>query len=372
MMAARPTTSRSTATKVPARPSGSSTPQVRDFAAPSTGFAIEWDVRTIYDFLFSLSGEGPKAADLSEADRAWLDDARGRLPDDVRDEFGGIFASELGIYMASLAVERPDLQTIDQFVDALEAIPTDALLQVLLCDLMRDPELGALTTRAVTGDAEAIEGLREAIPEHKSAIQTLLIDPADAQRKLVRALRAWAVLFPEVEPHVSSIIERDHALRAGDRGTYTGSDLIERTTGGIRWLPEVGIRRVVLAPSYFSRPYNFLLAGEDWRFFGYPVADEALEAADRLAPPAAVIRLHRALGDETRLRILKLLVSQDLYLTEIAQHLDLSKPTIKHHLAQLRAAGLVTVVEAGSVIYYTLRRERVAAASADLERFLSA
>ena len=48
-------------------------------------------------------------------------------------------------------------------------------------------------------------------------------------------------------------------------------DLIERTTGGIRWLPEAGVRRVILAPSYFSRPYNFLMSASDWRFFGYPV-----------------------------------------------------------------------------------------------------
>ena len=130
--------------------------------------------------------------------------------------------------------------------------------------------------------------------------------------------------------------------------------------------PEVSIRRVILAPTYFSRPYNILLAGPDWRFFAYPVADDALEAEDRLAPPPAVVRLHRALGDETRLRILKLLAGQDLYLTEIAQQLDLSKPTIKHHLALLRAAGLVTVVEAGTVIYYSLRRDRIEAASADL------
>ena len=32
------------------------TPQVRDFASPSSGFVIEWDVRPAYDFLFSLRG----------------------------------------------------------------------------------------------------------------------------------------------------------------------------------------------------------------------------------------------------------------------------------------------------------------------------
>ena len=159
-------------------------------------------------------------------------------------------------------------------------------------------------------------------------------------------------------------------MRATERGAYKAAELIEHTTGGIRWLPEVGVRRVILAPTYFSRPYNILLAGPDWRFFAYPVADDALEAEDRLAPPQAVVRLHRALGDETRLRILKLLAAQDLYLTEIAQQLELSKPTIKHHLAQLRAAGLVTVIEAGTVIYYSLRKDRIESASTELARFL--
>ena len=372
MMAARPTTSRTTATTVPARPAGSPAPQVRDFASPSSGFVIEWDVRPVYDFLFSLGGEGVRSADLSEEDRAWLADARSRLPDDVRPDYEAMFGAEMGIYVAALAVERPELRTVESFVAEVERISTDDLMRAVLCDLERDPDLGDLVAKATTGDAEAIDALREALPDHKNALQLLLTDPADAHRRIARVVAAWATLFAEIEPHVTAIIERDHALRAADRGAYGGSDLIERTTGGIRWLPEVGIKRVILAPSYFSRPYNYLLAGEGWRFFGYPVGDEALEAADRLAPPAAVVRLHRALGDETRLRILKLLVSQDLYLTEIAQQLDLSKPTIKHHLAQLRAAGLVTVVEAGSVIYYTLRKDRIASASAELERFLSA
>ena len=83
-----------------------------------------------------------------------------------------------------------------------------------------------------------------------------------------------------------------------------------------------------------------------------------------------MLRLHRALGDGTRLRILKLLAERDLYLTEIAQQLELSKPTIKHHLAQLRAAGLLTIIESGAVVYYSLRKARLDDATVDLKRFL--
>jgi DNA-binding transcriptional ArsR family regulator len=50
--------------------------------------------------------------------------------------------------------------------------------------------------------------------------------------------------------------------------------------------------------------------------------------------------------------------------------LELSKPTIKHHLALLRSAGLVTITESGTVVYYSLRRNRLDDASADIKRFL--
>ena len=130
------------------------------------------------------------------------------------------------------------------------------------------------------------------------------------------------------------------------------------------------MRRVILAPSYFSRPYNYLLGGDGWRLFGYPIADAVLDGADPSAPPLAVVRLHRALGDDTRLRMLKLLSSRDWYLTEIAQQLELSKPTIKHHLILLRAAGLVTLTEEGGLSYYSLRRATIKTIGDSLREFL--
>jgi DNA-binding transcriptional ArsR family regulator len=184
-------------------------------------------------------------------------------------------------------------------------------------------------------------------------------------------MHAWLPQYLEIEPRVREIIERDARLRAPDVATLRPPELIERTTAGVRWLSEPGVRRVVLAPSFLVRPYNFTFAGADWRLFIYPVADTALEPHDPLAPPTSLLRLHRALGDETRLRVLRLLRDRDMYLTEIAERLELSKPTIKHHLAQLRAAGLVTLTEEGGLSYYSLRRERLADASAELIRYLA-
>jgi DNA-binding transcriptional ArsR family regulator len=228
----------------------------------------------------------------------------------------------------------------------------------------------------MAGDEAAIEALVAREAEHRyhsnrDAIAALYRNPVSGVEPARAVLRAWLPRFQEIEPRVASMIERDYRDRASDRGTLGPVDLVERTTGGIRSLFEPGIRRVILAPSYFSRPYNFVLSGADWRMFAYPIADGAIDGRDPLAPPQSVVRLHRALGDETRLRILKLLSTRDWYLSEIAQQLELSKPTIKHHLALLRSAGLVTLTEEGSLSYYSLRRDRVVDATAELQGFLS-
>ena len=39
-------------------------------------------------------------------------------------------------------------------------------------------------------------------------------------------------------------------------------------------------------------------------------------------------------------------------------------------MIQLRAAGLVTITDAGTVMYYSLRRNRLDDASAEIKRFL--
>jgi DNA-binding transcriptional ArsR family regulator len=282
-----------------------------------------------------------------------------------------LFESELAIHAGVLLVDKRDVLTSADFVELVASTSPKELITALFSDSYHGPDVSDLIVRAIDGDETAFPALTEKLPEwNKEGRLEVLRDPAGAKERIVGVLRAWQTRFAEIEPRVLEILERDYDGRAADRERLSPSDLVETTTGGIRYLPEAGISRVILGPSYFSRPYNFLMSASDWRFFGYPVADSALDPDDALTPPLGVIRLHRALGDETRLRILKLLASRDLYLTEIAQQLDLSKPTIKHHLALLRSAGLVTITESGTVMYYSLRRNRLDDASAEIKRFL--
>jgi DNA-binding transcriptional ArsR family regulator len=354
--------SRSTASPAPGARA-----MVRDIGSGAS-LPAAFDVRTAYDFAISLASEVGEHDELPAEDRRWLERARAALPTDVRPAID----DEMCIYGAALLVDRPEIADAAAFVALLRDTSGHDFANAVLADSLRDPARGAEVSAALSGDRAAIDTLLAAWPEHKQGwLSRMLVDPDALVGEVAALMGAWLPLYQEVEPRVRAIIERDVDLRAGDIASLRPAELIERTTNGIRWLSEPGVRRVVLAPSYLVRPYNFTFAGGDWRMFVYPVGDGALEPHDPLAPPQSVLRLHRALGDDTRLRILRLLKDRDWYLTEIAERLELSKPTIKHHLAQLRAAGLVTLTEEGGLSYYSLRRDRLDDASSELIRFLT-
>ncbi len=357
-------------------PAAPASPLVRDFArGRNVQIRIDFDARPAYDFVFSLSDDAGSTDDLPAADRSWLESAHREM----RTLFGEsleLYGGELCVVVAGLAVDRPEVRTASQFVDLVSELDDRTVVRAILGEDLRNPELAPVVERALEGDEAAIEeyarGCDDMHPnKDRSRMTTLLFRRPESVLGPARGiLAAWYEHFGPLEERVLAMIERDVELRAEDRRTLAPSDLIERTTGGVRFGSEPGVRRVILAPSYFVRPYNFLLAAEDWKLYGYPIADAALDASDPLAPPQAVVRLHRALGDDTRLRILRLLRDRDLYLTEIAQLMELSKPTIKHHLALLRVAGLVTVTEEAGLTYYSLRRDRLDDASTGLKRFL--
>ena len=62
----------------------------------------------------------------------------------------------------------------------------------------------------------------------------------------------------------------------------------------------------------------------------------------------------KALADPTRREILSLLKARDLTAGEIAERFTIGKPSVSHHLSQLKQAGLVVDVRHGQNIVYSL------------------
>ncbi|WNS80178.1 autorepressor SdpR family transcription factor [Domibacillus sp. DTU_2020_1001157_1_SI_ALB_TIR_016] len=62
----------------------------------------------------------------------------------------------------------------------------------------------------------------------------------------------------------------------------------------------------------------------------------------------------KALSDPTRRSIIELLKKQDMTAGDIAEHFQMTKPSISHHLHTLQNAGLVLSERKGQHIIYSL------------------
>jgi ArsR family transcriptional regulator len=73
-----------------------------------------------------------------------------------------------------------------------------------------------------------------------------------------------------------------------------------------------------------------------------------------------VVLFAKALADETRQKIMRMTCCKWLSVSEIVGQINVSQPTVSHHLAILRNAGLVQVREEGKQTFYQLNQHRIA------------
>ncbi len=67
-----------------------------------------------------------------------------------------------------------------------------------------------------------------------------------------------------------------------------------------------------------------------------------------------LITIFKALSDETRLRIIKLLEKGELCVCDITAALDIVQPKVSFHLSTLKEAGLIKDRKQGKWIHYSL------------------
>ena len=82
----------------------------------------------------------------------------------------------------------------------------------------------------------------------------------------------------------------------------------------------------------------------------------------------ATLRLFRALGDETRLRLLEQLHGGEQCVCDLTDELEASQSRLSFHLKALKDAGLVTDRRDGRWVYYAINPDALAM----LERVLAA
>ena len=348
---------------------------------PGTPPVVTVDVSPAYELLESLvttfdTGE----ADTYEIGTEWVAAARRRAGDDLLERIDSVSHgdSDTFIHLMGLVHDTPAPRDIPAFLEHLRRTDADEIRLHLVQFYARETRRmtpPSVIRAAVAGDSEAqAEFLRTSHPDWEPYTdylrRVLTIDAEGYKRELIEVLELWAdrVFKPEL-PTIAPILERDAEVKRELLRDLPIDRFITTATNGVEFAPRPGIDRVVMIPSFLSRPLvSYLELGESLVII-YPVADESV-SADADAPPLRLVRLSKALGDDKRLRILRVLSEGEKTLMELAEMFGVAKTTMHHHMIVLRSAGLVSVGVGQK--RYRLRTETVPDVGALLSGYLGA
>lgn len=198
---------------------------------------------------------------------------------------------------------------------------------------------------------------------------TWLLDASsnDVHGRVVDLLQGWQrLLLPEADEVTLGELLHRHAATARSRlAETTGRGYLDDTIGGLHYAP-AGLDRVLVIVSPSVAPVVVVVDGRSETVILHPPNAHGSPVADG---PARLLELSRAIGDRTRMRLLTRLRTGETTAVDLALALGAPRTTLLHHLAILRAAGLIHVtVTPGNATVYRLRPEgfdELAAAAAD-------
>lgn len=72
-----------------------------------------------------------------------------------------------------------------------------------------------------------------------------------------------------------------------------------------------------------------------------------------------VAELFRCFGDSTRIRILSLLIEQEMCVGDIYEKLGMSQSAVSHQLRVMRSSGLLKMRKSGRHIHYSIKDQHI-------------
>lgn len=136
--------------------------------------------------------------------------------------------------------------------------------------------------------------------------------------------------------------------------------------------PEKYPETIIIFPSYYHQENRiFSYDGKsDIAIFiaGIQMIEKLLDDSNM---EEKVIELSRALSDNKRISIIRELNKAPHYGYELAQKLNLSSPTISHHMRILFRLGLVTTSKYENKIYYEVKKDKLNQSLTEISAFLS-
>lgn len=360
------------------QPRGIQPPRIVDASRPAQTLTVEIDAAEAAELLLSIgTALSEEDRDTYELGAARIDDVRAAIPQALLQQVTELLPGKASAQLLGLVYLTPKPRTAQAFLAHFAATnPVEIRLHLLGYysggHLPVDPET---IRRAVEGDASAMGELLAEYSEYADAEKCadaerlLRAAPTDGKRMLLEVLSGWYEhVLPHLAPDDATLAERDAEAKRELVRSLAPEQVVERLAPGIQWTPGAGIDRVALFPAYAARPWVYMSQYKRVKIFCYPITLDHEGAAP--GDPAEVVRIYKALGDESRLKLLKRLQVGPLSLADAAKEVGLAKSTTHHHLAILRQAGFVLIQEGDDT--YRLRSDLRPEPGALLEQYLGA
>ena len=286
--------------------------------------------------------------------------------------------------------QGPDLDFHDE-LDAARRTATDVVRDELAISIRSlAPTDDELSIRRPEEHERAVARARELAREEGEVLA--LEDPAAALARILAMLeRYWDEAFAKewqrVEPEIAAEVERSgrelatggierwsRAMAPNMRWDEDSSSLVfDCSPAHQRHDHHVDVAErgeLTLVPSVYTWPHVRVACCGPWpAIVVYPTAGVRALTQPEL-PDGELLTTLRALAEDSRLRIARMLSRAPLSTQEIAQRLSLSDAAVSRHLRTLADAGIVESRRDGYYVLYSLKGERVGAVGPSLAGYL--
>ena len=327
-------------------------PRIVDVTRPGQGeLVVEVAPSEAAELLLSIATlNATEDLDTLELGAGRVEELRAGTPPELLAAAEKLLPGKSASLLLGLVYITPKPRSASAFLDLLAATDPIELRLHSLGYHMRGHQLAQPETirRAAEGDPAARDELLDVFSDYAdkcAEFQILLnLNPEENKKELLDLLTGWYEhVFPTISPDFVSLADRDAEEKRELIRDVPPEQVVERVAPGIQWTPGPDVDRVVLFPAYSPRPWVYMSEFKRVKIFCPPITADRTPTPG--GDPAELVRIYKALGDESRLKLLKRLKAGPISLADAAQEVGLAKSTTHHHLAILRQAGFVLIQE---------------------------
>ena len=289
-----------------------------------------------------------------------MEDLQQKVPGDINNKLEQFFDKDTAYGMTTVGfIKKNEFKEIPEFIDYLKQVsPKEIIWRFLYIGIGPNGYISLEDVEQLLGDNNrSIQFINENLSlsgEQKWLILQFLTDPTTTKDNLIELLE-WHYhnFYNEYQNYIAKFIKK-YEIELKDRLKKYGQEYLNILIP-YDYSDPGEIEELTIAVSYFYEKSNLLNLMEDIFVFGYRFP-ETVESEHALL---SSIQVFKALSDETRLNIIRLLAERPWYGHELAQKLNVSNSTISHHVAQLVSNGLIRSYRQDNRLYFALDIEKM-------------